>query len=156
VNWRWDAPKQYWNSYEGSTSVLPNGDYLGAFGVPTHQLTQNQPWNFTDTGAVLIEVNPAGQIVKTITFPVGWYIYRAEPITNLSSEPSVTPTPVSSDSKLSLTYGIFAAAVVVTIIAVLGSALYLQRTKKPTTCQIGKTFLLRNANYIGRIKIREL
>ena len=130
VNWRWDAPKQYWNSYGGSTSVLPNGDYLGAFGVPTHQLTQNQPWNFTDTGAVLIEVNPAGQIVKTITFPVGWYIYRAEPITNQSSEPSVTPTIVSPDSKLSLTYSIFAAAVVVTIVAVLGSVLYLQRTKK--------------------------
>ena len=83
VNWSWEAPTQYWNTYAGGTVMLPNGDFLGDFGDPTHQFPQNQPWNFNNTGAVLVEVNPAGQIVRTWTFPVGWYIYRVEAVTNL-------------------------------------------------------------------------
>jgi hypothetical protein len=140
VNWRWEAPTQYWNNYGGATVILPNGDYLGAFGDPTHQLTQNQPWNFNNTGAVLIEVNPAGQIVKTVTFPVGWYIYRVEAVTDLSSVPSSTPTsPPSSSSAPTATpsvitaratYGIFAAAIVVIVVVILASVLYLRRTKR--------------------------
>ena len=99
VNWSWEAPTQYWNTFGGATVLLPNGDYLGDFGDPTHQLAQNKPWNFNDTGAVLVEVNPAGQIVKTFTFPVGWYIYRVEAITNLSSAPNPTPTPTPTSTK---------------------------------------------------------
>jgi hypothetical protein len=101
VNWSWEAPTQYWNVYAGGTLLLPNGDYMGDFGDPTHQFTQNQPWDFNDTGAVLVEVNPAGQVVKTFTFPAGCYIYRIAAVTNPTSgnyptstpSPFVTPTP---------------------------------------------------------------
>jgi len=79
----WTAPTAYWNTFGGSNVLLPNGDFLGDFGDPTHQFTQNQPWNFNNTGAVLVEVNPAGQVVRTFTFPVGCYVYRAESIPNL-------------------------------------------------------------------------
>lgn len=94
ASWSWEAPKQYWNFYCGSTVLLPNGDYLGTFGDPNHQQPQNKPWDFNNTGAVIIEVNPAGQVVKTITFPVGWYIYRASAVTNLSSETIVLSSEV--------------------------------------------------------------
>lgn len=93
VTWSWEAPTQYWNSYAGATVLLPNGDFLGDFGDPTHQVSQNQPWTFNDTGAVLVEVNPAGQVVRTFTFPVGYYIYRVAAVTNLTSAVSPTPTP---------------------------------------------------------------
>ena len=93
VDWSWEAPIQYWNGYAGGTLLLPNGDYLGDFGDPTHQLPQNQPWNFNDTGAVLVEVNPSGEVVRTFTFPVGCYIYRVESVTNLVSTVTPTPTP---------------------------------------------------------------
>ena len=98
VDWSWEAPTQYWNNFAGGTTKLPNGDYLGDFGDPTHQLSQNKPWNFNDTGAVLIEVNPAGQIVRNITFPVGYYIYRVTALTNLSQNAFPTPTPSPSPS----------------------------------------------------------
>ena len=98
VNWSWEAPTQYWNDYAGATVLLPNGDFLGDFGDPTHQVTQNQPWDFNDTGAVLVEVDPSGQIVRTITFPVGWYIYRVAAVTDLTSVTSPTPTPTVTPS----------------------------------------------------------
>ncbi len=101
VNWSWEAPTQYWNNYAGGTVLLPNGDYLGDFGDPTHQMPQNQPWNFNDTGAVLIEVNPAGQVVRTFTFPVGCYIYRVAPVTNLAPVVTPTPTPTIAPSPTS-------------------------------------------------------
>ena len=66
--------------------LLPNGDFLGDFGDPTHQFPQNQlsdgTWGFNDTGAVFVEVNPAGQVVRTFTFPAGWWAYRVEAVTN--------------------------------------------------------------------------
>ncbi len=97
----WTAPEQYYASYLGATDLLPNGDWIGDFGTPTHQFVENQPWNFTNTGAVLIDVNSAGQIVRTITFPTGWAIYRNQIVTNvtanvLSPIPTPTTTPSSS------------------------------------------------------------
>ncbi len=109
VNWSWEAPTQYWNTYAGATLLLPNGDYIGDFGDPTHQNTifpENQPWNFNDTGAVLIEVNPAGQIVKTFTFPVGCYIYHIDTVSNPTAGdfpapvPDVTPTPIPTPTTI--------------------------------------------------------
>jgi hypothetical protein len=94
VNWSWEAPTQYWNNYACGTLLLPNGDFLGDFGDPTHQLPQNSPWNFNNTGAVFIEVNPAGQIVKKFTFPVDCYVYRIAMITNPTS--IIFPTPTLS------------------------------------------------------------
>jgi Arylsulfotransferase (ASST) len=99
VTWSWTAPPQYYSTFLGAADILPNGDWIGDFGSPTHQFVENQPWNFADTGAVLIEVNPvSGQIVRTITFPPGWLIYRIEPLTKLSPNaflftPSPTPSP---------------------------------------------------------------
>ncbi len=80
VSWGWSSPSQYWTPFFGKTDRLPNGDRIGTFGSQTHQFTQNQPWNFSDTGAVLVEVNPGGQVVRTYTFPAGWAIYRVEEI----------------------------------------------------------------------------
>jgi hypothetical protein len=99
VNWSWEAPIQYWNDYAGGALLLPNGDFMGDFGDPTHQLQQNsvngddQSWGFNDTGAVFVEVNSAGQVVRTWTFPVGWYVYRIEDITDPVSVVVSTPTP---------------------------------------------------------------
>jgi hypothetical protein len=94
VSWSWQAPTQYWNNYAGGALLLPNGDILGDFGDPTHQLPQNKPWNFNDTGAVLVEVNPSGEVVKTFTFPVGCYIYRVAFLPNPPSGNFVIPVPI--------------------------------------------------------------
>ena len=82
VNWIWEAPTQYWNAYGGATLILPNGDFLGDFGDPTHPAPQNESGN-SNTGAVFVEVNPAGQVVRTWTFPVGYYVYRVEALNGL-------------------------------------------------------------------------
>jgi hypothetical protein len=99
IDWSWTAPLQYYSLYLGAAYKLPNGNWLGDFGTPTHQFPQNQPWNFNNTGAVLIEVNPAGQIVRTTTFATQWSIYRIGLVTNLSQNAFnyltlPTPTPI--------------------------------------------------------------
>jgi hypothetical protein len=76
--WSWEAPTSYWSVFWGNAIVLPNGDIMGVFGPPTHQFQQNLPWAFTDTGAVIVEISPQGQLVRTYTFPVGWGIYRVQ------------------------------------------------------------------------------
>ena len=89
VSWSWEAPTQYFTPYWGKHDILPNGDHIGVFGSQTHNFTQNQPFVGNDTGAVLIEVNQQGDIVRTYTFPRGWGIYRIDEITNHSSVPVV-------------------------------------------------------------------
>jgi hypothetical protein len=75
VSWSWTAPKEFWTPYWGEVDRLSNGDRLGTFGSQTHSIFWN---NLTRSdGAILVEVNPKGQIVKTYTFPEGWGIYRA-------------------------------------------------------------------------------
>ena len=101
VTWNWTAPTQYWTEFFGGNVKLPNGDRIGDFGTPTHQFPQNQPWVGNNTGAVLVEVNQTGQVVRTFTFPVGWQIYRIDAITNQNPftlptpPPTPTPTPIS-------------------------------------------------------------
>ena len=73
VTWSWEAPTSYWSQYFGSTYMLPNGDWLGDFGSNTKP-------NDANIGAVLVEVSPTGQVVRTWAFPGGWGIYRAIPI----------------------------------------------------------------------------
>jgi hypothetical protein len=89
ANWSWEAPTSCWNEYGGSIIHLPNGDFMGAFGDPTHHYNYNElsngTWSFDDSGAVLVEVNPADQVVRTFTFPVGCYVYRIEAVTNPAS-----------------------------------------------------------------------
>jgi len=133
VSWSWEAPTQYWNNYAGGTVLLPNGDFIGDFGDPSHQLTQNQPWNFNNTGAVFIEVNPAGQIVRTWTFPVGWYVYRIEAITNPASvttpTPSVIPslTPLSSSNSQTIITSVEVAAVITVLVVALAVVFYIRK-----------------------------
>ena len=108
VTWSWTAPTQYYTQFLGANDLLPNGDWLGDFGSNTHRFPQNSPWNFNDTGADIIEVNPAGQIVRTISFPSGWLIYRTQLALNISTNtlvatplptvtPTVTPSPAPSE-----------------------------------------------------------
>jgi hypothetical protein len=68
-SWSWEAPQEYWSPYWGEADILPNGDRIGTFGTFTKQ------YNST-IGAVVVEVNPSGQVVRTWTFPVDWGIYR--------------------------------------------------------------------------------
>ena len=111
VDFDWKAPTQYWCSYAGANVLLPNGDFIGDFGDPTHQLPQNQlpdgTWDFNDTGAVFVEVNPEGQVVRTFTFPAGCYAYRVETVTDptsitfaQSAIATPTPTPVINPTSI--------------------------------------------------------
>ena len=138
VSWSWEAPIQYWNSYGGATLILPNGDFIGDFGDPTHQNSQNSvngqdlSWSFNNTGAVFVEVNPEGQVVRMWTFPVGWYVYRIEDITNLTSvittPPSVLPssTPSSSINSQTIITSVALVAVVV-VVVVLAVVFYVRK-----------------------------
>ena len=84
VSWSWTAPKEFWTPYWGEVDRLPNGDRLGTFGSQTHSIFWN---NLTQSnGAVLIEVSPGGQIVRTYTFPESWGIYRAIELKPSSAE----------------------------------------------------------------------
>jgi hypothetical protein len=99
VSWSWEAPTQYWTPYWGKVDRLPNGDRIGVFGTTTHKFSNNQPWNFNDTGAVIVEVNQTGTVVRIYTFPTGWGIYRIDEITNQSQSspsPTISPTPEST------------------------------------------------------------
>jgi hypothetical protein len=75
-----------------------------------------------DTGAVIVEVNPKGEVVRTWTFPRGWAIYRIEPITSqTTSNPFNNPTT-------SAIIALVVAAVVIT-----GSALFFYGRRKMKT-----------------------
>jgi len=68
--WSWEAPQQYYSPFWGEADLLPNGDRIGTFGSNTKQYNSS-------LGAVIAEVSPSGQLVRTWTFPAGWGIYRA-------------------------------------------------------------------------------
>ena len=82
TSWSWTAPRGDWSPYWGSVDRLPNGDWLGDFGSESHYLPGSAIGSPlpNSTGAVLVEVNPKGQVVRTYTFPYGWGIYRVVPI----------------------------------------------------------------------------
>lgn len=134
INWSWESPTSYWSPYWGSAMVLPNGDIMGVFGTPSHEFQQNFPWTSNNTGAIIVEVNPQGQLVRTYTFPVGWGIYRVQEIvypTQASSTPTTTnqptPTPLTNSSvPQNITDTIF---VVVAILAVIIAVAAYNRTK---------------------------
>jgi hypothetical protein len=82
TSWSWTAPRQDWTPYWGSVDILPNGDWLADFGAESHFLPGSgigSPLS-NSTGAVLVEVNPKGEVVRTYTFAYGWGIYRVVPI----------------------------------------------------------------------------
>jgi hypothetical protein len=72
--------------------------------MPTHQQPENQPWNFADTGAVIMEVDQNGNLVKKYTFPTGWAIFRIQPLTYSSQlNQTTTSNPTTSTLKTSPT-----------------------------------------------------
>ena len=73
VSWSWTAPSSYWTPYWGKEDRLTNGDRLGTFGSESHYVPNS-------SGAVLVEVDPKGELVRSYTFPYGWGIYRVEEI----------------------------------------------------------------------------
>jgi hypothetical protein len=82
VSWSWEGPRVIWSPYWGAADVLPNGDIMGTFGSESHflpgsSITSPLP---NSTGAVVVEVNSNGQLVRTYTFPYAWGIYRVVPI----------------------------------------------------------------------------
>ena len=93
--WSWEAPTDYWTTFFGKADVLPNGNILGTFGSFTH------PYNST-IGAVIVEVNVQGQVVRTWIFPKYYAIYRVIPGGQVANalgiypEPTVVPESISS------------------------------------------------------------
>jgi hypothetical protein len=82
ATWSWAAPRGDWTPFWGSLDHLPNGDWIAAFGSMTHFVPGSGiPTPTTSsTGAVLVEVNQQGRVVRTYTFPYAWGIYRVVPI----------------------------------------------------------------------------
>jgi len=85
------------------------------------------------TGAVIVEVNQTGQVVRTYTFPYGWGIYRVEEIPLEIGGSFATPTSELTQSNLPQSVSIFNAniievAAVITVIAV--TYLVIVRRKK--------------------------
>lgn len=95
VSWSWTAPSAYWSPYWGKVDRLTNGDRLGTFGANSHYVANS-------TGAVLVEVNPKGELVRTYTFPYGWGIYRVEEI-NLQTLNDYDGNSRSNDFNINLT-----------------------------------------------------
>jgi hypothetical protein len=84
--WSWEAPVDYWSPFWGKADVLPNGDRIGTFGTPTK--------TYNDTiGAVIVEVNVQGQIVRSWTFPKYWGIYRVLVGGLVANEFGIYPQP---------------------------------------------------------------
>jgi len=82
ASWSWTAPREYWTPYWGSVDRLPNGDRIADFGSQSHYLPGSgigSPLP-NSTGAVFVEVNQKGEVVRTYTFTYGWGIYRVVPI----------------------------------------------------------------------------
>ena len=82
TSWSWAAPREDWTPYWGSVDRLPNGDWIADFGSQSHYLPGSgigSPLP-NSTGAVLVEVNQKGEVVRTYTFTYGWGIYRVVPI----------------------------------------------------------------------------
>jgi hypothetical protein len=136
VSWSWTAPRQDWSPYWGSTGRLPNGDRIGTFGSQSHYLPGS---NITSplpdsTGAVIVEVNQTGGVVRTWTFPYGWGIYRVielpleigSSIATSTSELNQSSQPQSTSAFS--TNVIAVAAVVVTVMAT--TYLIIERKRK--------------------------
>ncbi|HXZ91067.1 MAG TPA: aryl-sulfate sulfotransferase [Candidatus Dormibacteraeota bacterium] len=103
-SWSWTAPRQDWTPYWGSVNRLPNGDWIGDFGSQSHYLPGSgigSPLP-NSTGAVLVEVNPRGVVVRTYTFTYGWGIYRVVPIP-LQTINDYDGTPRTNDFTIKLT-----------------------------------------------------
>jgi hypothetical protein len=116
-SWSWESPTSYWAPFFGNAIVLPNGDVMGVFGSGTHQFAENQPWKFNNTGAIIVEVNPLGLVMRTYTFPAGWGIYRVQKISSQSNAQAINPIIIVS------------IVVTAVVICVVSTAAYLRRKR---------------------------
>lgn len=71
----WEAPRSYWSGYWGNADLLPNGNFFGVFGTPSHAESE--------IGARLVEVNREGELIWELNYDwVSQYysygIYRAQ------------------------------------------------------------------------------
>jgi hypothetical protein len=122
-SWSWESPTSYWTPFFGNALILPNGDVMGVFGSSTHQFSENQPWTFNNTGAIIVEVNTLGQIVRTYTFPAGWGIYRVQEI---SSQNSFLPWSNAQAINPIIIASIVVAAIVISTVSAIA---YLKRKR---------------------------
>ena len=122
--WSWEAPADYYSAFWGKADVLPNGDAIGTFGPPT------KPYN-SSIGAVLVEVNPQGKVVRTWTFPAGWGIYRVVEQGIVPNSLGIYPEPEIMQVASSGGFDLRPVAIVVTIVAIVAlvSILMLRRRK---------------------------
>ena len=118
VNWSWEAPIQYWNDYAGGALLLPNGDFIGDFGDPTHQLQQNSVDGADHLGALMIgrgvcrgescgrggeDLDVSSrmvclQIIEDITDPAS--VVVATPTPTPVATPTQVPTPTPTPSPM--------------------------------------------------------
>jgi hypothetical protein len=120
--WSWEAPEEYYSPYWGEADVLPNRDRIGTFG------TQVKTYD-DGVGAVIVEVNQTGQVVRTWTFPEGWGIYRVAPGTPVPTSLGIYPE-ISQEESIA-EYN-FAPVTVVVIMVLLTpfAALYIRRRRR--------------------------
>jgi hypothetical protein len=123
--WSWEAPEQYYSPYWGEVDVLPNGDRIGTFGTQTKQYNSS-------IGAVIVEVNQTGQIVRTWTFPSGWGIYRAIPMDVSVGSPSSKSSSGAFNSEMVIAVAVVVAAALIICFVVL-------RTKRRSSAKASKT-----------------
>lgn len=99
VSWSWTAPREKYSGYWGDADLLPNGNRLGIFGTPHHDIENSR-------GAWLVEVNPAGDVVREYDFPYGWGMYRCEFIDVLSifDQPSFSTYPDMVNEPVTIIY----------------------------------------------------
>lgn len=111
-SWRWEAPEEYSSPYWGEADRLPNGDRIGTFETQTKQYNSS-------IGAVLVEVNSTGQVVRTYTFPRGWGIYRVAEEGQEGNSGGFDLIPVT--------------IVVAVVVALITSVMILRRIRHPHT-----------------------
>lgn len=133
LSWSWTAPRQDWSPYWGGTDKLPNGDRIGVFGSQSHYLPGS---NITSplpdsTGAVIVEVNQTGGVVRTWTFPYGWGIYRVVKIPLNSLEiGSSFATPTSEITQFASSFSTNVIAVGAVAITVMAASYLITARKR--------------------------
>ena len=132
VSWSWTAPRQDWTPYWGGTDRLPNGDRIGVFGSQSHYLPGS---NITSpvpdsTGAVIVEVNQTGQVVRTYTFPYGWGIYRIVEVPLEIGSSFATTTSELTQSNLPQFASVFSTIAVGAAVVTVMTATYLIIVRK--------------------------
>jgi hypothetical protein len=124
--WSWEAPQEYWSPVWGSADVLANGDRIGDFGSNTKLYNSS-------IGAVIVEVNSQGQVVRTWTFPVGWGIYRVIPGTPVPTGLGIYPEIPQGESvgEYNPIAAIFA---IITATLMIPAVVFGRRRKRTHTC----------------------